>query len=153
VALGKVQATCALEIDGGRDLEQSLERLKLYDEGRYLHQVCARRQNGQVELFDDLGPFLAAAAGGTLGEDLERARVHFHVPVCAEPCAGLSSTRAALQELLARAAREEVVRDFEVETYTFDVIPDAERAHLSAAGLRETLEQEIRWTVQALAQA
>ncbi len=153
VALGKVQATCALEIDLAGDPAEGLQRLRRFDEGRYLHQVCALRRDGQVEHFEDLGAFLAAAAGEVLNRDLERARVHFHVPACAPPGAGLSSTRVALGELLALAARAELVQDFEVETYTFDVIPWPERARLHALDLAGMLEQELRWTLQALARA
>ena len=111
----KVQVSAALGVD---DPAVARDTLRQYVEPRFLHQTRAR--DGSA--VDDLGDALDAGMAGPW-------RVHFHVPVHSAPAPPLHATygtlRAALGELLGgtRAACDH----FEVETYTWDVLPADQR--------------------------
>ncbi|MCE9584908.1 MAG: hypothetical protein K8T20_20650, partial [Planctomycetes bacterium] len=127
IVIGKMQVTCALE---GHPAD-----LAKFDEPRYFHQVATvtgRRA-------DDIADARAWREGP--------ARAHFHVPVFVEEIGGMKTTQGFL-----RAAMEEVLKrgmcsDFEIETYTWDVIPAAERAKLCGGTLIESLEKEYAWVM------
>ncbi|MEE6274219.1 metabolite traffic protein EboE [Georgenia sp. MJ206] len=113
-----------------------------FAEDRFLHQV--REHDGAaVRAVDDLPE--ALADGGLPGE--RPWRVHFHVPVHAEPDAPLEGTSTYLREA-ARAlvgGPRALTDHLEVETYTWSVLP----AHLRPAddaGLVAGLAAELRWT-------
>ncbi|MBF8190621.1 metabolite traffic protein EboE [Nonomuraea sp. K274] len=108
----KLQASCALEAPPGTQ-----RALAAYDEARFLHQT--RSAGGFT---DDLGE---ALAGGLPAE--ESWRVHFHVPLHADPPPPLTTSapylRGLLHTLLGGAAP--LTRHVEVETYTWNVLPGA----------------------------
>lgn len=146
VRVAKVQVTCALEapLRAGAGLA---ERLRAFDEGRYLHQATFAATGGRRLRFSDLGPALAFLSAGAAAP-FERVRFHFHVPVHAEPEAPLRTTRDHLEATLA-AALEHGVNAFEVETYTFSVLPRG----VVEETLPEAIARELAWTEEALARA
>ena len=146
ISVGKVQVTSALEIRRPAGDPAAVARLTTFDEGRYCHQVASRR-SGEVVVDGDLESFLASRARDP---EVDVARVHFHVPVFAAPGGGLSTTRAELERLLAAVLAAELTDQFEVETYTFGVVPDAEREALGAASLAGAIARELEWTRAAL---
>ena len=78
----------------------------------------------------------------------ERWRVHFHVPVFAAELGVLASTQPFLVELLQHMRRTGATSQFEVETYTWDVLPAAYRnVELSAA-----IARELNWVKTQLGQ-
>jgi hypothetical protein len=114
--------------------------LESFVEPRFLHQSTEGAPPGAEDL--DL-----ALAGGLPG----RApwRVHFHVPLHADPAPPLTSTRPVLAATLAElfggvAARTDHI---EVETYTWQVLPDAPA---DDAGLVAGIAAELDWTRRAL---
>ncbi len=143
VRVAKVQVSSALELRRPADHPDAVERLRGFDEGRYFHQAAVRRTDGSIEVVPDLPEFLAGAAADPA---VEVARVHFHVPVFAAPDGPLGTTRDALEELLAAVRAAEATDRFEVETYTFGVVPEAERAALGASSLAGALARELEWT-------
>jgi hypothetical protein len=110
----KLQASCALEASG------SAHALSAFVEPRFLHQTRERGAGG----VDDLDE---ALAGGLPGE--ETWRVHFHVPLHADPAPPLVSTRPVLRSTLAGlfAGAHPLTQHVEVETYTWQVLPAAQR--------------------------
>lgn len=150
IAVGKVQISSALELeDPARNAEGTL-RLRRFDEGRYFHQAVHRRRDGTLEVHQELGDFFDALRGREDLEDLERVRVHFHVPVFAAGAPDLKTTRADLERMLALLRDHPVTDQFEVETYTFDVIPEAEREALGAGDLPAALALELEWARERL---
>lgn len=129
----KLQASCALECAGPDRGE-----LASFVEPRFLHQTRERDGGG----VDDLD---AALAGGLPG----RApwRVHFHVPVHADPAGSLTSTRPALRATLDAllAGPAAITKHVEVETYTWQVLPVEQRPRTDA-DLVEGLAKELDWT-------
>lgn len=127
----KTQASCALE---GSDRGE----LAAFVEPRFLHQTRERGGGG----VDDLDQ---ALAGGLPGE--QPWRVHFHVPVHADPAGTLSSTRTELRATLGAllAGPRPLTRHVEVETYTWQVLP-AEQRPTTDMELVEGLARELDWT-------
>lgn len=136
IRLSKVHLSNALALDPRQPA--ALAALAAFDEPVYLHQVVARHGDGTKESFPDLPEAMAAASGTTADEW----RVHFHIPVYAQPQAPLRSTIADL-DALARWLRAHpgACRHFEVETYTFEALPVAMRRPT----VDEMLAAEIRW--------
>lgn len=150
VTLGKIQVTSALEVEAPGSNAVGLERLRGFIEPRYFHQTSVRMSDGTTMLFADLDAFFTAWDAGDVARDALRVRSHFHVPVFAAPRGGLTTTRRETEALLAAVVRAGVRTTLEVETYTFDVLPDDERVDLGATRLADLIERELRWTAAAL---
>jgi sugar phosphate isomerase/epimerase len=135
----KVQASAALEAADPTD-PATRRALESFAEPRFLHQTSEGGPPG----VDDLD---LALAGGLPGDGPWR--VHFHVPLHADPAPPLTSTRPVLTATLTElfggpAARTDHV---EVETYTWQVLPDAPA---DDAGLVAGIAAELEWTRHAL---
>jgi sugar phosphate isomerase/epimerase len=119
IAVPKVQLSAALHAQNPRD-PAVRAALATFDEPRFLHQTRARA-DGVLHGTDDLGQ---ALAGDTLPDTVPW-RAHFHVPLHAPPAPPLTSTLDVLRELLAGLVGGPVPRShhFEVETYTWQVLP------------------------------
>jgi sugar phosphate isomerase/epimerase len=145
VQIGKIQVSSALETTAPGQARAALAR---YDEPRYLHAVRARGIDGRVEGATDLG---AALAPGALPE-LSTWRVHFHAPIHAERLADgeLATTRGEIGRVLDFLAGEPALHpQLEVETYTWHVLPPADRPADDEA-LLDGLAAEIEWFEQEL---
>lgn len=116
----KAQLSAALHVEHPGDAG-TLEVLRRFDEDRYLHQVRpgSGPGSGWSTGWDDLGEAFAHADGAPW-------RVHFHLPLGAEPAAPLASTRATLRgSLRALVGGDRALTDhLDVETYTWTVLPD-----------------------------
>jgi sugar phosphate isomerase/epimerase len=117
IAVPKIQLSAALRVPKmNRD---HLSRLQRFDTAVYLHQVVVR--NGRLDRFVDLPEaFAAFRAGAADGEW----RIHCHVPVFLSDLHGLQSTQDALISVLQALRSEFLSSHLEVETYTWDVLPE-----------------------------
>jgi sugar phosphate isomerase/epimerase len=144
VRIGKVQLSSALRVPSPARSAERFAALSRYSEARYLHQAFARRSDGSIERRIDL-PELLAMPREELAR-MEEVRVHFHVPIDRDALGPLETTRDFLLAVI------EGLRDhaacFEVETYTFPVLPDGpdDDSRLVAA-----LAAELRFAVKAMA--
>jgi sugar phosphate isomerase/epimerase len=142
VVVGKAQLSSALVVRApGSAAARKL--LAAFDEPRFLHQVRARLDDGRLAGVDDL------SATGALPEDRPW-RVHFHVPVLRELVGELGTTRDFLGDVLAALQGWDPVPHLEVETYTWSVLPEADRPR-DDAGLIEGIAAELRWVLQEVA--
>jgi sugar phosphate isomerase/epimerase len=122
----KVQVSAALEVADPRAAEPVLRR---YVEPRFLHQTRSRGGAGA----DDLDEAIARGFGGPW-------RVHYHVPLHAALAAPLTATTALIEEALPMLVEE--CDHFDVETYTWNVLPEEQRprnAAETAAGIAAEL--------------
>lgn len=142
IPIHKVQLSAALRI--ARVDALARERIAAFRDAVYLHQTVARAADGTVRRFVDLPQALESSGG----ED-EEWRVHFHVPVFAEPESPLDSTRGALDRLLALHRGRPVAPHLEVETYTWDVLP-ADACGAGAMSVVDGIERELRWVLERL---
>ncbi|MGA0845861.1 MAG: hypothetical protein ACO3RV_04910, partial [Luteolibacter sp.] len=117
IRISKIHLSNALALDP-QD-ESALAAIRNFDEPIYLHQVIARRHDGSIERFPDLPEFLAANK-----ESMSEARVHFHIPLDSSPTPPLRSTRSDVLEVLNwRAKHPQMCQHYEIETYTWAVLP------------------------------
>ncbi len=148
IAVAKLQASCALELPDPTDAD-GRAALAAFDEPVYLHQVSARDEDGVVHVADDLGVVLDDPVWQARGPW----RSHFHVPVFRHEGVGpLRTTQPDLERALRATARDGLTDHIEIETYTWDVLPDAERAAGSGFDLVEALAREYEWVLGILAQ-
>jgi sugar phosphate isomerase/epimerase len=146
VRINKVHITCAVELDNPAENEEGRRALANYVEPRYLHQTMARTASGRVLRSVDLNSQLAMEPD----EDFLNAdmwRIHFHVPVDAESLGPLGTTRAELRQGLAAVAALQYAPHLEVETYTWEVLPDEQ-----AGDLVDGLTRELVATHELLSQ-
>lgn len=134
IRIPKVQLSSALRVP--RVDAASLARLAEFDEPTYLHQVVERRA-GAIRRYADL-PEALAASESALGAEW---RVHFHVPVFLPEMTGFGTTQAFLSEVLALHSESPVSGHLEVETYTWDVLPEAYRR----VPLADAIAREMNW--------
>jgi len=133
----KTQASCALEVAEPAS-PSTRAGLAEFVEPRFLHQTRERDGGG----VDDLDRALAGELPGR-----QPWRVHFHVPLHADPAAPLTSTRPVLLATLAAllGGSRAITRHVEVETYTWQVLP-AEQRPRTEADLVDGLARELDWT-------
>lgn len=133
IIVGKVQLSNALRVT--RVDAAALEVLRAFADPVYLHQVVERTPEG-LRRFVDLPDAIASF------EKSPRAsvewRVHFHIPLYAEPQGALSSTASVLADAC-QVLRERCFTDHaEVETYTWDVLPpELREGDVNASVVRE----------------
>lgn len=135
--LSKIHLSAALALDPR--VPGAVDALRAYDEPTYLHQVVARRPDGSLARHIDLPDAFASNRG-----DAEQWRVHFHIPLDAEPEEPLRSTRQHASDTLAWC-REHPGHcgHFEIETYTWGVLPpELQRP------VEDQIAAEYRWVRQ-----
>lgn len=133
IAVGKIHISSAIE--------GPLADMAPFVEPRWLHQVFETTPGRRA---DDL----ERVAGDPAWRGA-RVRVHFHAPVYAERLAGgLATTRRALVAALEEAISWDRPPDLEVETYTWEVLPPAERPGTLADGIA----REMRFVLDFLAE-
>ena len=124
IRINKLHITCALQLDHPATNLPGREALARYAEPRYLHQTIAPAVGGSQLRCIDLTPEMALnPPADFLAADSWR--IHFHVPVNAERVGPLSTTRPQLLEALREIPRLSYAPHLEVETYTWEVLPDS----------------------------
>jgi hypothetical protein len=103
----------------------------------YLHQVVQQSPGG-LRRFADLPEALAALPADVADTEW---RVHFHVPIFLDQLAPFSSTQGFIREVLALHRAQPVSAHLEVETYTWDVLPEPFRS----GSVDEAVARELAW--------
>jgi hypothetical protein len=123
-------------------LRDAVAALQPFADEVYLHQVTERasaKSPSRLRRYLDLPEALAAAQAR--GERGGLWRIHFHVPLFQQRLGPFSSTQAYLVELLARLRVDAISQHLEVETYTWDVLPEEHRGE----DIVEAIAREIAW--------
>ncbi|MEY3395800.1 MAG: metabolite traffic protein EboE [Verrucomicrobiota bacterium] len=145
IRLSKIHLSNALCLNPGN--AESIQAIRTFDEPTYFHQVIARRSDGSLQRFPDLPDFLEAVdTGRCQTKDFIEARVHFHIPLDSQPVAPLGSTHAHVTETLQWWLKHSnACRHFEIETYTWAVLP----GHLQRP-VDEQIAAEYDWVLEQL---
>ncbi|MEX0718003.1 MAG: metabolite traffic protein EboE [Planctomycetaceae bacterium] len=131
VRIEKVHITCAIRLENPGDADSARATLAGFAEPRYLHQLTALADSGEVLRQVDLTREFALDPPPEFRAAREW-RVHFHVPVDAErispvpevdASACLGTTRDDLRAALSAVAALDHAPHLEVETYTWSVLP------------------------------
>jgi hypothetical protein len=140
ITVPKVQLSAAMRIPFmSHELVDAVMR---YDDGVYLHQTIVREPAGltrYVDLPDAVAAFKEGRADGEW-------RIHCHVPLFLSDLGEIGSTRADLEAVLAAFRRKSRSSHLEVETYTWDVLPD----HLRTGSKAADIAREISFCVKEL---
>lgn len=144
----KLQASAALEASRPSDVA-TRSALSRFIEPRYLHQT-REAVSGGLSGTDDLDE---ALRGDALPGDAPW-RVHFHVPLHADVEPPLAGTHEVLIRTLAEmwGGGAAVTDHVEVETYTWQVLPGAERPR-DAGELVRGIAAELAWARAELLRA
>ena len=129
IAIPKIQLSAAMRIPAmTKGLINAVMR---YNDGVYLHQSIVRSGDNlsrHVDLPDAVTAFGEGQADGEW-------RIHCHVPVFLADLGEISSTRSDLVATLAALRQRTRSSHLEVETYTWDVLPDDVRTGSKSADI------------------
>jgi hypothetical protein len=143
IKVGKIQISAALKAVLGNDQqrEKVINAFKEFNEPVYLHQVIAKKRDNSLQYFADLPPALEKAADPSMVEW----RAHFHVPLFVEDYGVLQSTQEEISIVLAKHKQQPFSMHLEVETYTWDVLPQEMKLPMSQSIIRE-----LQWVINTL---
>jgi hypothetical protein len=142
IPVHKMQLSSALEFapDAARS---SIATREAFAEPRFLHQTRCRGA-ADIAFYDDLPEAIA-------GADWTRPwRTHFHLPLQAESlldAKAVKTTRGDMLRAYHYALERDLCRHFEVETYTWSVLPAQERPATDEA-LAAAMAREIAFVVE-----
>jgi hypothetical protein len=141
IRLSKLHFSSALKL---KPTPENIAKLTAFDEPVYFHQVIASYGKDEpLRRFKDLPDALQFAQVNptTLGEEW---RVHFHIPIHAQPGGGFDSTRDHLLGAMDwLAANPTQCQHIEMETYTWEVLPQ----ELRSGDVVDQLVREYEWTL------
>lgn len=149
IRIGKFQISAGLrlEFSGERQHDAELRRqLEGFADPVYLHQVVERRADGELRRYLDLPEALRAAAADGGAREW---RIHFHVPLFREQLGAFQSTQPYLRELIELLDGGSSDQHWEVETYTWDVLPEEFRSE----GVVTAVAREIDWVANRMREA
>jgi hypothetical protein len=145
IGIGKIQLSAALKLlipESPFERFSIGKRLGEFADTTYLHQVVARTKEGGLKSYPDL-PQALAKLGDT--QDLEW-RVHFHVPIFLANYGTFQATQEDIVEVLKLVnANPSITKHLEVETYTWEVLP--QDTHLT---LGDAISRELAWVKEQL---
>lgn len=136
IQIGKIQISAALKAILGEDRTAEEQAFGHFVESTYLHQVIARKKDGTFQQFRDLPEALIYIKNPNLCEY----RAHFHVPLFVEAYGALKSTQDEIVNTLNLLKEAPFTKHLEVETYTWEVLPEALRLPL-----KESIIRELAW--------
>lgn len=146
IQIGKVQVSAALKIrlqNHSAEEKKSIKtKLEKFNEPVYLHQVIARLSSGELKRYKDLPDALP----DLLSEEHQEWRSHFHVPIFTEKTVGLESTQSDILDLLELHKKQAISSLFEVETYTWEVLPKNMQLPIA-----ESIIRELYWLTSNIA--
>jgi hypothetical protein len=144
IKIGKLQISAALKGVMNKDIlmrQNIKESFAKFNEPTYLHQVVAKKNNGELLRYPDLPEALSDYDNPTIDEW----RAHFHVPIFEEDFGSLQSTQKDIKEVLRVQKNKNFTRHLEVETYTWEVLSASLKLPL-----QESVTRELQWVVQHL---
>lgn len=146
IKISKIHLSSALKVIPTRD---RLEKLAAFDDPVYFHQVISKDpKTGQLKRIKDLDIALKNAQKDQLPE-CDEWRIHFHIPLHSETNALFASTSDHIEKLLdILVAKPDLCDHYEMETYTWEVLPDA----IKQKDVVDQLTKEYHWTLNQMSQ-
>ncbi|MEM6280638.1 MAG: metabolite traffic protein EboE [Chloroflexota bacterium] len=141
IKVGKVQISSALRVPLPEDAAKRTEiaaALERFSESTYLHQVIEQDAQGELVQYEDLPDALPHIATS----EADEWRIHFHVPIQIEEYATFYATQDGILKTFDLLKERPFTRHLEVETYTWEVLPDDIKV-----GLQESIERELKWVL------
>lgn len=145
IKTGRIQISAALKAklsDDTTERNPVMEAFKQFNESTYLHQVIALLKDDNFKRYNDLPD----ALNDWDNPSVKEWRSHFHVPLFIEDYGVLQSTQSDIGTVLSLHKKEPFTAVLEVETYTWDVLPEALKLPIG-----ESIVRELQWVKQLLA--
>ncbi len=144
IRIGKIQISAALKAPMAAlpsDREVVVRAFDAFNESTYLHQVIALQDTTHLLRYPDLPEALADAMNVSTREW----RAHFHVPVFIKDYGVLKSTQEDIEAILELHRQSNLSEHLEVETYTWEVLPEKLKMPLT-----DSIVRELEWVVARL---
>ena len=144
IKVGKIQVSSALKVDlppNKAEREEAAESLRSFVEPTYLHQVLQKNEDRTLTQYPDLPDALPHIQNAQATEW----RVHFHVPIFTERFGELSSTQEGIVKTLDLLKEKTFTEHVEIETYTWDVLPEDLKVDLL-----DSIKREYDWVLGVL---
>lgn len=144
IQIGKIQISAAVKAPMAivpAERSAVIDAFKKFDESTYLHQVVAMQQGNVLKRYRDLPQALHDASNAFTREW----RSHFHVPLFVHDYGVLKSTQDDIKEVLAIQRKDRLTDHLEVETYTWEVLPQDLKLPL-----HESITRELQWVKDEL---
>jgi hypothetical protein len=117
--------------------QKTVDALQTFAKTIYLSQTC-QKKDGKMTWFLNLED---AFEDWYKNPGPREWRTHFHVPVFLNDLGAFGTTRFALEQALAFHKKKPLSPHLEIETYTWDVLPD----HLKTGDIVEYVTRELDW--------
>jgi len=141
IPIFKLQEAAALQVpEVTSDMVSALRR---YADTVYLTQTMEKK-NGEMTEFLNLEDAFEAWDKDPGPREW---RTHFHVPVFLEELGDFRTTRFAIEDALAFHKAAPCSDQLEIETYTWDVLPE----HLKTGDIVDYVTRELEWVQEQLA--
>ena len=140
VPVFKLQEAAAVRVPNVTQKE--VDALQRFADTVYLTQTVEQR-DGRISRYLNLEDAFAAFAKDPGPREW---RIHFHVPVFLEDLGEFKTTRFAIEDALRFHRENKLSPHLEIETYTWDVLPD----HLKTGDIVDYVEMELNWVKSQL---
>ena len=131
----KLQEAAALHMP--EVTQETVDALRPFADTVYLTQTVERR-NGQLTRFLNLEDAFAAWDKDPGPREW---RTHVHVPVFLDDLGAFRTTRFAIEAALKFHKKNKLSPQLEIETYTWDVLPD----HMKTGDIVDYVQRELEW--------
>jgi sugar phosphate isomerase/epimerase len=135
IPIFKLQEAAALHMP--QVTQPIVDTLKRYSKTIYLTQTVEKK-NGKLTRFLNLEDAFAAWEKDPGPREW---RTHFHVPVFLDDLGPFRTTRFAIEEALRLHKQKPLSRQLEIETYTWDVLPE----NLKTGDIVDYVCRELEW--------
>ncbi len=135
VPILKLQEVAAMHMPQVTD--ETIEALQRFAKTVYLSQTV-QKKDGKITKVLNLEDAFAARKADPGPREW---RTHFHVPVFLDDLGAFGTTRFALEQALKMHKEKPLSRQLEIETYTWDVLPE----HLKTGDIVDYVCREIEW--------
>ena len=145
IKVGKIQISAAIKTKltgNDKTRKKAKKSLSPYNESTYLHQTVFKTKKGKLKQFPDLGPALEEIDNPSYTE----LRTHFHVPIFTDVYGDLASTQDEIVKVLHLWRDQPFTNHLEVETYTWDVLPNNNQLTLT-----DSIYRELDWVINTIA--
>ena len=140
IRISKIHLSSALKATPN---PENLKRLADFQEEVYLHQVVVAEDGKVTHRHKDLDLALSHAASSP-PQNNEEWRIHFHAPLHEAPGGALEDTRDHVEGTLdILAATPSLCKHLEMETYTWEVLPE----ELRTGDVVEQIAREYEWSL------
>lgn len=143
IKTGKIQISAALRAQLGEPEKRTriLDAFRQFNEPVYLHQVVAQTSAGGLIRYADLPDALTDGNNPLVNEW----RAHYHVPIFIPAYGLLQSTQSDIEKVLSIQQFDPFTFHLEIETYTWEVLPEEMRVPIT-----DSIVREMRWVIDII---